>query len=477
MHFQLNMNDNKSKSKNLITGTITYAIGDFGTKILSFLIVPLYTYYISTADMGLYDVLVSVCGLLIPVITLQISDATYKWLISNQVEDDKCIKATYDILIINTVITLVAFYIVNAIWPVPFCTYFVATLIVSGWYNTLLKLIRGYKRQKTYAAIGVVYSAINFLLNLFLIVILHRGIASLFVSKIVAYTICCVLAFVLVPGLRNYQFHKKTRDLSLSLIKFSVPLIPNYLNWWVINSSDSFIVTAVLGASANGILAISHKFPAVLQTVFSLFNSSWQDLYLAEKERDPLYYHKVFQKLFKIMLSIVLVAIPVTKIFIGLFMSVEYKKSFNYIPLYYLGAVYQGFSSFYGVGYLKNNKTSWTFFTSVIAATINIVIDLLAIKYIKVYAAALSTFVGFLVMWIIRERQNKDELGISVNWKLIILLTMVDILCSFVSIKLNIKGNILLLLISIIFFVIFNIDIIRAFAGKLLSRIHKNCNP
>ena len=42
------MNDKQVEQNNkaLLTGTIVYAIGNLGTKILTFLIVPLYTYYI-----------------------------------------------------------------------------------------------------------------------------------------------------------------------------------------------------------------------------------------------------------------------------------------------------------------------------------------------------------------------------------------------------------------------------------------------
>ena len=67
------MTEDEKRNKNLLEGICIYGIGMFGTKILVFLIVPLYTYYISTEDMGVYDLLISTVNLLTPIVTLQIS--------------------------------------------------------------------------------------------------------------------------------------------------------------------------------------------------------------------------------------------------------------------------------------------------------------------------------------------------------------------------------------------------------------------
>ena len=62
--------ENYEKNKTLLLGTIIYAIGNFGTKFLSFLIVPLYTYYISPSDLGNYDLLCTTINLLTPLFVL-----------------------------------------------------------------------------------------------------------------------------------------------------------------------------------------------------------------------------------------------------------------------------------------------------------------------------------------------------------------------------------------------------------------------
>ena len=89
----------KTKNKALLMGTITYAIGTFGTKILSFLIVPLYTYFIIPEDLGDYDLLITTVSLLSPILTLKISEATYRWIINNKDNEIQYISATYKLLL------------------------------------------------------------------------------------------------------------------------------------------------------------------------------------------------------------------------------------------------------------------------------------------------------------------------------------------------------------------------------------------
>ena len=83
------MNKNQ-RNRALLTGTITYAIGSFGTKFLNFLIVPFYTYFIAPGDLGDYDLLVTTVSLISPLLTMKISDAAYRWIIkSNENEQEK----------------------------------------------------------------------------------------------------------------------------------------------------------------------------------------------------------------------------------------------------------------------------------------------------------------------------------------------------------------------------------------------------
>ncbi len=449
----------KDSGKKLIKGTATYALGDFGTKILSFLIIPLYTYFISTEDMGVYDVLISTSGLLLPIVTLQISDAAYRWMISKKSEVIDCVSSTYKVLFATSAIYIFIALVIRCFIAIPYFELFSILLICSSWYSSMLKLVRGMGHQLLYAVIGILYTSIYLALNIVQIIMVHKGVESLFISAIIGCVVCIIVVLIKEPALRQIRTEVQT-NLIKSFVIFSLPLIPNYLNWWVINSSDSYIVTVLIGASANGILSIAHKLPSLFQVLFGLFNTAWQDLFISSKRREVGFNTKVFDVVSKTSLSSICVLIPATKIFILVIMNENYQASCDLVSFYYLGAVFQGLSAFYGVGYIKKGKTSQAFITSVYASVVNIIVDIVLIQFVGLHAAAVSTFIGFVVMWIIREKHNREELGIAVNWKTIISLTAIDCLVSLVSIFSGIMVNAFLVVtLSIVFTILYRKEI------------------
>lgn len=440
----------KNRNKQLIKGTAIYGLGSFGTKILGFIIVPIYTYYISTADLGLYDITMSTISLLTPIITLQISDAAYKGIVVDYENKNKYIISTIQILIINCLVVSSIILLINKIYALPYCLYFCIILILSRILETLQKLLRGLKRQGLFATSGVIYTIFFLSLNILMLCVFHKGIIGLFRSAVIASMFTIVFILVFEKRLRINLFTRIDKKLIISMFKFSAPLVPNYLNWWIINSSDRYIVLWFLGASATGILAIAHKFPTMLQSIMGLFNSSWQDFVMAEKEikDSDNYYSMIFEKYYQVMLSLLTALIPCTKVFILVVMNKEYKIACDFVAFYYLGTVFQGFSSFIGVGYLKNGKTKSAFSSSIYGAIINAIINIVLINIIGLQAAAISTFFAFFIIWIIRIYQTKDELKIKLNKIKFISLLIVTIMIALISIYSNLKINILLCILG-----------------------------
>ncbi len=464
----------QSKSKALLKGTGIYAIGEFGTKILSFLIVPLYTYYIATEDMGVYDILMSTIHLLAPLITMQVSDAAYRWIIRNDGNSEVYIRTTLQILLANCSLAFILTIIANMLFPFKYFAYFAVLLVLTRVFSTIQKLLRALKKQMLFAISGIIYSVVFLTLNVIQICILKMGVKSLFISALAADLIAIIVLFIVEPKLRVNLFVKPDFGVVKDFYKFSAPLVPNYLNWWVINSSDRYIVAAFIGFSANGILAVAHKFPTVLQTMLNMFTTSWQDQSIAEKEDNVgQYYSKVFTKYYQFILTGILIIIPLTKIVVYYIMSTDYKEACDYIAFYYLGTVFQSFASFYGVGYLRSKQTSKAFSTSIYGAIINASVNLLLINVIGLQAAAISTFAGFFFMWFVRERQNRDDLGIRFNVAEFAVLTLLAVGMAVISIILSPVSNLLLVLAGGLIFLFINRGNIKMILSAIKSKLRK----
>lgn len=458
----MNKSDNGRK---LIVGTGIYAVGTFGTKILMFLIIPLYTHYLSTTELGTYDVLISTISLLIPIISMQVSDAVYRWIIQENVESSIYFRVTYQFLLVSSLVALAIILIVNCFTGIPYLFYFLGGLFSAMFFNVSQKILRGLKRQWLFAMSGLLYTCVFLAMNIVQLCVLHRGVESLFMSYILANLIGIVAIFLLEKRLRINIFGYVDVKRIKELLAFSIPLIPNYLSWWVVDSSARYIVLAFLSISANGILAVAVKFPTVLQSVFGIFLNSWQDLAIANEKVEKDFFSIVFRRLYWFSFILLWIVVPVTKICVWFVMGEDYKIACDYIPFYYLGAVFQNFCSFYGVSYLRAKNTRGAFYTSIYAAVINTIVNITLISFIGLYAVGIAAFFSYLVMWLIREKQNRNELGISIHWLEFWGLLSLDILLCVLSIIGSLKVNIILSVIGMIGFMFLGRTVIKKFLG------------
>ena len=467
--------ENKKKNKDLIQGIIIYAIGNFGSKILIFLIVPLYTYYISTSDMGNYDLTMTTISLLTPIVTMQISDAAYRWMVRDIDNIKKYITATFQVLVLNSLVAAICIFCVHFLYPFRYLWYFIFVLITARALQTTQKLLRGLKNQKLFAFSGILYTVLFLTLNILQICYLKQGVEALFQSAIIANIITLIVVYFCEKRLHVSIFGRPDTKTIKELLVFSIPLVPNQLNWWIINSSDRYIIRVFLGAAANGIYSISYKFPTMLQVILNLFNTSWQDVSIADTDLNPgKYYSKVFKKLYMFSFSLLWFLIPFTKIFIIITMNSTYHGAAKYISFLYLGTVFQSFSSFYGVGYLRDKNTKNASRTSIYGAIVNALINIMFVRFVGLHAASISTFVGFLAMWLVREKQNRKSLGVKIDKKIFGSLMAITCILSSAECFLSMKYDILLFVSGTIGFIVVNRSQIAYFVIKIEGKL-KRC--
>lgn len=468
--------DNKQVEQNnkaLLTGTIVYAIGNLGTKILTFLIVPLYTYYISTSDMGDYDLLMTSVSLLAPIVSLKISDATYNWMIKQTMSNEVCIKATYNYLLKSCALSVIVVGIIGHIAHIWNLKLFLAILVLDPVLETTQKILRGLKNQKLFAASGIIYTGILVTLNFITVCVMKLGVTSLLVNTIISQLVSITLIFALEKRMRCLAVTVDKSTLlgtQKEMLKYSMPLVPSTLSWWVMSVSDRYVVRFFLGSSFNGIYAIATKFPSVLQTFFVLFNNAWTDMALANlhsKEENSKYVSSLFEKMYMFSFSAIFCLIPITKVVTQVILSSDYKIGSIYIGFLYLGAIFQGFSTFASVGYLQSKKTARAATSSLAGAIVNLLVDFILIKSVGLFAAALSTYAGFLVMWLVRMYDIRKDWPIAVNVLKFTIMTLVATIIATVTIWTTVEIDAIMTVLFGVIFIVLNKNYIKIVTQKI----------
>lgn len=425
-----------SKSTQLAKNTILYAIGSLGTKLLTFLIVPLYTYYIDTSNMGVYDAIITAVSLLAPVVVWSIYEGTYRWAIEDKKNASLYVKYGLHIEIRNIAIAVLLIFIFNIFVEIPYVFYVVFYLITLCLSTYFTRMTRALGRTKLFTINGLLYTIIYLGLNVYLVVFVGMGIPALLLSSIVAHAITTtLLVYILRKEIWGIKLEKTlTNDEKKKITVYSLANTPNDICWWVVGLSDRFALIWFVATSANGIYSISQKFPTIISLLTTIFYYAWQDQALttySDNDKD-VYYTSVFKLYSKFLLAMTLCLIPATKYVILWMMEMSYQTAWFYVMPLYLGAVFQAFASFFGIGYQGSKQNIRALTTTGTAALINVGINLIFMPVFPesgIWIASISTVISYFVLFVMRAIQSKRYFDVKINITEISLLIGLNICC------------------------------------------------
>lgn len=181
-------------------------------------------------------------------------------------------------------------------------------------------------------------------------------------------------------------------------------MVPNQLSWWIFSSSDRIVVSKFINLSATGLLSIAYKFSNISIVIYNIFNMSLTETISLHKEDSDItsYYNKVFNTIGNLFININSLLIVSMPIIYNLMIDKKYSSSYSLVPYAIIASVFQVFVGMLSVIYISNNNTKSIAKTSIMAAIINLVTDILLIKYIGVYAAVISTLISYGYLFIYR---------------------------------------------------------------------------
>lgn len=303
--------------KNLINNSIAFTIANLGSKIISIVMVPLYTYVLTTEEYGTVDIITTLNSLLLPIIFLSTSDAILRYAMDKRYEKKQVMSSAMCIYIVGTCILFAILPIVALKTPAvkKYILLFGALFICNGLMQALNQFLRASDHVKAFATNGVIYTFSFAGLNVLFLVKLHLGIYGYLYSMILADLVCIVYAIV-ISHVWKFLCFSVSKDMTKIMLRYSIPLIPNALMWWIMDASDKFVITYFLGVGANGLYAISKKLPTLIDTFHSIFNQAWQISAIQEnddpdsKEFTSRIYKMYFVFLFIVVSILLIVARP-----------------------------------------------------------------------------------------------------------------------------------------------------------------------
>ncbi|HIR75101.1 TPA: oligosaccharide flippase family protein [Candidatus Ventrenecus avicola] len=466
-----------NRNKEFAINTFILFLGKFTTQFITFLLIPLYTHFLNADDYGLIDLIQTYVSLFVPVLILRFDSAVFRFLIDERKNKDnvdgKKIVITNIVITVFCVAVVVSFiYILIGFFvSIKYFWLLLFTVIAIMFSNILLQISRGLGKNKEYSIACVITGITTLILNVIFIIIFKMGASSILVSTCIANVLCSMYIALKNKIFNMIELRFLSKKRILEYLKYSLPMIPNSLSWWIVNVSDRSIITFILGTAMNGIYTISCKFSNIINSIFSIFNMSWQEsasMHINDNDNDKdIFFTTIINKMLDLFSTVSVIIIATLPLVYNYIVGSNYIESYFYIPILLFANMFNILINLIGGIYIAKKETKKIMNTTIVSAIINLIFNLSLIKTIGLYAACLSTLFAYFIMAVYRYIDVQKYVRIKINFLFslrVILIFIITCLLYYINIP---PINILNFMIVVVYVIVFNRKSFKQLVGLI----------
>lgn len=446
---------NNSKYKELKKNTILFTISSIGTKLISFLLVPLYTYALSTNDYGTADLMSTTVSLLLPIISVNVQDAVLRFSLDKDNKPEDVISIASKVILLGSFLLGGVVLLLHSIDFINIGGEYWVFLWVSYTAHALFNSLQMYLKARDKVTVIVVASIISTivccLLNIILLLKFNMGVIGYLIATASASVVSVIICLFGGRTYRDISLKYKNKKLLKQMLVYCSPLIVNSLAWWINSASDRYIITYFKGPSANGVYSVSYKIPTILSTVQTIFYNAWSVSAIKEFDKDDK--DGFIGNIYTLYSCMSLVTCSVIMLFNPYIARFLYAKDFydawKYVPALLVATVFNGLALVEGCLFTAVKKTKIVSTTTLAGAIINTILNFLLIFSLGVQGAAIATMLGYFTVWVIRTiLLKRDVVSMKVNWTTqCVAMIIIIVQCIFATLGANYLIQLILVLV------------------------------
>lgn len=406
--------------KKLGKNVVLLTIGNFASKVLTFLLVPFYTAILTTAEYGTADLITTTVNLILPFFTILVYESVMRFSLDNGCDRSQVFSIGFYITLIGCLVLVGCSPLLLLIDKLKdYIVLFVLYYVTMSFYNLVLQFTKGIEKVHIYSLAGIINTIIYLLCNIIFLLLLDMRIEGYLLAAIIGHSVSAVFAFLAVKGYRYIlPVNRLNKVQRKEMLRYSLPMVPNAVSWWVSNSSDKYILTFFWGVAASGVYSVAYKIPSILTIFVSIFISAWQISAVEDfgSEESKNFYEDTYSKYELMIYLIASCLIAITKPLSRILFAKEFFVAWKYVPILIYAFIFNSLASFLGSIYTSAKKTKMLFYSTIIGAVFNIVFNIILIPIIREFGAAIATAASYIVVWLIRIIGSNKFFPIKVNW-------------------------------------------------------------
>lgn len=400
--------------RNLFRNTIIFGLGTFGSKLLVFFLLPLYTAYLTPEMYSTADLISQMSNLLIPLCCLGITDGVFRFAMDGDRDRREVFTTGFAVLLIGSLLfgmlspILFLFDAFDGyVWLI------VCYVLAADFHSLCAQYLRAQGRTTLFAVQGMINTALVILLNIVFLIPMRMGVLGYVLSVVIADALMTLILFAYARLDRDIRPRFFRRELTRTMLAYSIPMIPTTVFWWITSVSDRYLVEHICGGTVNGLYSAAYKIPTLLTLLCTVFIEAWQlsavKDSVGQSERIP-FFSQVFRGFQGLMFLACSGLIAFAQIGTNILFADSYAEAWQYIPVLVIATVFSALVTYLGSVYFVAKKSILSFLTAMLGAVINVTLNLILIPEYGGQGAAIATLCSYLAVYLIRAVNTRRHL-------------------------------------------------------------------
>lgn len=427
----------------------------------SLILLPILTKNLSTQDYGIWVQLLVTIELLPNIILLGLPYTMVRFLAGEKHKikiQEVFYSITFIVLFFSLLLSIVLFYFSYPLSKLLFngniqiATILPVLIFVSGIVLLFLNFFRTFQMMKIYSLFSFI-QAYATLIFISILIFLDYGLSGAVMALLITKIIIVILLYFIIYKKIGFKFpqFKNLRNF----LSFGLPTVPGNLSYWIVNSSDRYVIGILLGITFVAYYSPSYVLGNMIMMIISPFalllpatlSENYDTKNIKEVETILKYSLKYF----------LAIAIPsvfglsiLSKPILLLLTNAEIALNGYFVtPFVAIGVLFYGVYAIISHILVLEKKTKITGMIWILCAILNLVLNILLIPYIGITGAAFTTLIAYITALILTTYYSFQYIKFDLELKFIAKSIIASIAMSTIILFINPKG-VLLLLISIL---------------------------
>lgn len=422
-----------SHLKRLGGDSLLYALMNVGTKLIAFLMLPIYTTYLSPTEMGVFENVDALISILIFVVIFGTDNALAYYFYKTDDEKEKLelfqtalyFRASIAIGI-NVLFILFGEMISNSLFGTPdykYIFYLAGTVLIIESIITLILTYYRFKfKSKKVVITTVIKLALVAILSYVFLKYFDLHVESIYWGRLISVV---VIVLILFPSLIKMSTLKLNKEILKKLLIYGAPLVPASIAFWVITFSNRFFLTMFESLSSVGIYGVAIKFATVISLLTSSVQMAWRPYSMSIKDNPNA--KQIYSTLFLLILIIGMtglmgIATIIPYVMDFMIKDPAYAEASQYIAVLSLGSFLSFYYLIISIGLFFNKKTGVISVYVGISAVISVILNIILIPLFSIWGAVAALIVSYLFVNVIIFIKSQKEYYIPVSILKMVLL-------------------------------------------------------